>query len=159
MNIPAENPQLELVELSAEHVARLHILVTRNRKHLTAFGDYQELVQSSQDALRVEVSKTTPGTAFGVWFTGQLIGHADLPPRSSGAYVLGYWLDHRHTGNGYMTIACRALLKYGKDVLGARSIYAGVTTGNTASEAVLLRLGFHAVEHRDSYTLLNLNLD
>lgn len=151
--IPTDNPQLELIDLAVEHVAEFHRLVIQNRDHLTVFGDYEELVQSSQRQIRDELSCATPGTVFGVWFIGKLIGRADLVPRSSDIYVLGYWIDRDHTGHGYMTIACRALLHYARNELGANAIYAGVTNGNNASKAVLERLGFDIVERRSAYVL------
>lgn len=92
---------------------------------------------------------------FGVWLGDQLIGRVDLNPRTAEDFVLGYWLGGESTGMGYATAACAALITYGQAVLGARTIWAGVTKGNGKSEAVLQRLGFQAVSDQATYTRFN----
>ena len=72
--------------------------------------------------------------------------------------MLGYWLGGEYTGKGYATAACTALIAYGLEVLGARTMWAGVTKGNTKSEAVLQRLGFQEVSDQGSYTRFNRRL-
>jgi RimJ/RimL family protein N-acetyltransferase len=97
-------------------------------------------------------------TQFGIWLDGQLIGRADLNPRTPGNFVLGYWLGSQFTGKGYATAACQALIAYGKAELDATNIWAGVTKGNAKSEALLARLGFHAVADQGTYTRFKLPL-
>lgn len=87
-----------------------------------------------------------------------LVGRADLNPRGEDNFVLGFWLGGDFTGHGYATAACAALIAYGQTSLGAKRVYAGVTKGNSKSEAVLGRLGFELVEDRDTYTLLLLTV-
>jgi ribosomal-protein-serine acetyltransferase len=92
------------------------------------------------------------GVTFGVWLGDSLIGRVNLVPREAGNFVLGFWLDHEHTGHGYATAACAALMDYGRSTLGATDVWAGVTNGNTASENVLKRLGFERVGDMGTYT-------
>ena len=86
------------------------------------------------------------------------IGRVDLLPKEPGKSGLGYWLGSDFTGRGYATIACKALIDHGRDSLGIREVYAGVTKGNEASEALLARLGFHLVADMGTYNRFGLYL-
>jgi RimJ/RimL family protein N-acetyltransferase len=153
-------PNLWLVALTHEDVDAYWELVDRNRGHLTQHGDYLDLGQATPESLAAELHDPDNRNArFGVWLDGRLIGRADLIPRTAGNFVLGYWLGCEYTGRGYATMACRALIAYGKAELGATTVYAGVTKGNVKSEALLGRLGFAFVEDRGSYTLFRLPLN
>lgn len=159
LTIPTDMPALSLVELTVDDAPDYFHLIARNRDHLTRFGDYQEVLQASLESTIEDLSNPRDRNAkFGIWLAGSLIGRADLSPRTPGNFVLGYWLSGDHIGNGYATMACRALLRYGREMLGATDVYAGVTKGNVRSEAVLGRLGFTAVEDRDKYKLFQLDL-
>ena len=54
---------------------------------------------------------------------------------------IGYVFNPDHRGNGYATEAANALLRLGFETLGLRRIIARVDARNTASAAVLRRLG------------------
>ena len=54
---------------------------------------------------------------------------------------LGYWLGVPHWGKGYATEAARALVKYGFETLGLHRIFASHVARNTASAAVLKKIG------------------
>jgi [ribosomal protein S5]-alanine N-acetyltransferase len=56
---------------------------------------------------------------------------------------LGYWLGVPHWGKGYATEAARALVKYGFETLGLHRIFASHVARNTASAAVLKKIGMH----------------
>lgn len=60
---------------------------------------------------------------------------------------IGYVFDPVHQGNGYATEACEALLYLGFDGLHLHRIIARVDARNTASAAVLRRLGMRAEAH------------
>ena len=157
--ITTDITNLRLVALSPNDTDAYYDLVDRNRGHLTQHGDWTDLGEATWESLAASLH--TPGdrpSQFGIWLDGQVIGRADLNPRTPGNFVLGYWLGGEYTGRGYATAACRALIAYGKAKLGATTIYAGVTKGNTRSEAVLSRLGFQAVADRGTYTRFRLSL-
>ena len=129
-------------------------LVDRNRDHLTKHGDYSDLGGATPESVTASLADPHDKNAkFGIWLTGSLICRVDLSPRVPGHFVLGYWLGHEYTGRGYATIACRALIEYGRDTLGATNVFAGVTKGNTESEALLGRLGFEPIEDKGARTL------
>jgi RimJ/RimL family protein N-acetyltransferase len=71
-----------------------------------------------------------------------VIGFAGLRPLPDGSELeLYYGLDPRQWGRGYATEASRAVLGYGFDVLGLESIPIRTDGPNSASVAVMERLG------------------
>ncbi len=68
-----------------------------------------------------------------------------FPPRSQ-----------RRAGRGFATAAVRALIDFGRAVLCATELWAGVTHGNEASIRVLERLGFEFVERLERHTRFHL---
>jgi ribosomal-protein-serine acetyltransferase len=152
LELSTDVPGLILRRLSDDDAKVYYDLIDRNRDHLTAHGDYQEMrhatLQSILDGL---AGPPEDNIAFGVLFGDALIGRVDLVPREAGNFVLGYWLDQEHTGHGYATVACTTLIEFGRSALQATDIWAGVTKGNVASESVLERLGFERVGDMGSY--------
>lgn len=151
MMIGTEKPELHLRGLGQADAENLHRLIQENHAHLTAHGDYAKLAATSLDDLRAELAVPN-SLRFGLFVNDSLVGCMDLiavdPPR----YGLGYWLARNATGRGYATTALNALLSYAAQSLGATEVFAGVTHGNAASEAVLRRAGFAEVARFDTYT-------
>jgi ribosomal-protein-serine acetyltransferase len=146
-------PELRLIELTADDAPAYYDLVDRNRAHLTQHGDYLELGEATPESVAAELrDPENRHLRFGVWLNDALIGRVDLNQRTPEDVVLGYWLGDEYTGQGYGTLACQALIDYGKAALGARTVWAGVTKGNARSEALLGRLGFQAVSDQGTYT-------
>src|SRR5215208_4672754 len=112
-------PDLRLVALSPHDAEAYYDLVDRNRSHLTQHGDWTELGEATPESVAASLNTlNNPATQFGIWFDRQLVGRVDLNPRTPGNFVLGYWLGGEYTGKGYATAACKALIAYGKAVLG-----------------------------------------
>lgn len=61
-------------------------------------------------------------------------------------YDLGYRLAKKYWGCGYATEAARAALNYAFRVIGTAAVYALTECGNTASDRVLLKSGFHLTD-------------
>jgi ribosomal-protein-serine acetyltransferase len=157
--IDTDLPNLRLIGLSPDDAGALYTLIDRNRTHLTQHGDWTDLGDATPESVHASLSNMDDRHAqFGIWLDRRLIGRADLNARTPGNVVLSYWLGREFTGKGYATAACAALIAYGKAELGATNVYAGVTKGNVKSEALLGRLGFQAIEDRDTYTRFRLSL-
>lgn len=79
-----------------------------------------------------------------IWLNAVLVGSIALIIRDgySRKAEITYWLAQAHTGQGVMTRAGRALLKYGFERLRLNRIYARCATDNPRSYAVVERLGF-----------------
>jgi RimJ/RimL family protein N-acetyltransferase len=148
---------LALRPLTVDDLDAYATLVDADRRHRTAHGDFTEFESATRDDLEADLM-ADPSPRFGVWLGDVMIGRVDLVPRGGGNVVLGYWLDAGHTGHGYATEACRALLTYGRDSLGATDVWAGVTKGNIRSELVLVRLGFERVADMGPYTRFHRSL-
>ncbi len=157
MMIGTEWPALRLEVLDQSDAENLYRLVHENRAHLTAHGDHKELVETSLSALQTQLQHPDP-LRYGLFVDDILVGRMDLvavdPPR----YGLGYWLANGATGRGYATMALNALVAHAAQSLGATEIFAGVTHGNTASEAVLRRAGFVQVARLETYTRFHRSL-
>jgi RimJ/RimL family protein N-acetyltransferase len=152
-------PELVLRELSSPDADTYYALLDRNRDHFRRFGDYTEEINATREWVASYFDDPPDGnTRFGIWLRGQLIGRVDLNPVDPPRYGIGYWLSGASTGHGYATVACRAAIDYGRDVLGATDVFAGVTVGNNKSIAVLIRLGFVLVAQFDSYDRYHLAL-
>ena len=154
--ITTAKAQLILVPLTTDHCEAVYELVQRNRCHLTAHGDYAELVAASQEAVRAALEeKRDNGLRLGIFLGAVLIGCMDLVAVSPPRYGLGYWLAAEATGKGYATAALNALIDFARTELKATDIFAGVTHGNRPSVAVLERAGFLPIE---TYTRFHCSL-
>lgn len=58
---------------------------------------------------------------------------------------LGYWLDPKHWGNGYMIEAAGALLNYGFEEFKLHRIHARHIARNPTSERVMQKIGMKQV--------------
>lgn len=86
---------------------------------------------------------------FDVWAVrryGRLIGHAEIKPTDvSGGHEIIYALSPAAWGAGLGTELAETTVGYGFDHLGLTEVHATVTAANSASLAVLDRLGFEHV--------------
>lgn len=136
-------PGLELRELDPADAGAYYELIDANRAHLSRHGDYMTERDATKDWVDgYFASPPDQNVRFGIWHVETLIGRVDLIPVQPPRYSIGYWLGGSHTGRGFATAACVAAIAYARDVLGATDVYAGITHGNTASVAVVRRLGF-----------------
>ncbi|MEU5154878.1 GNAT family N-acetyltransferase [Glycomyces sp. NPDC021274] len=89
---------------------------------------------------------------FDVWAVredGDLIGHAEIKPtEESGGHELIYALAHRAWGRGLGTELAQAIIDYGFTTLGLDAVHATVADRNTASLAVMKKLGFAHVRDK-----------
>lgn len=153
-----ELPDLILRPLTSSAAPELHVLLQKNRDHLTEHGDYAEQVAMSRDQVEAELASESGNLRFGIVLGGALIGRIDLIAADPPKYGLGYWLAKEATGRGYASAALRELIGHARIDLYATDIYAGVTRGNAKSEALLERLGFLPVLDFDSYRRFHLGL-
>ena len=82
-----------------------------------------------------------PGPWAGLVGTARLVGTAGLRPLEDSGLEIFYSLAPGARGRGYATEAARAVLEYGLGPLGLPAVLAEVDEGNTASVAVVKRLG------------------
>lgn len=100
-----------------------------------AWFERMQALQASGDTLQLVVVDKALGQAIG---TCLVFRHDAMSARAE----LGYVLGRAHWGRGVMHEALQALLAWALDAGGLRRLEAEVNPANTASVAVLQRLGF-----------------
>lgn len=112
-------------------------------------AEWRGRLQTNADRFVARTSMNL-GLFLGSDMTGPLIGQCNFNEVIRGAFescILGYSLDYRHVGNGYMSEALRRAIAYAFDEFGLHRIAANYLPHNERSAAVLRRLGF-AIEGR-----------
>lgn len=75
--------------------------------------------------------------------SGELVGGIGLTVEERHMHAeLGYWVGVPYWGRGYATEAAREMVRHGFEDIRLNRIFAGVFTGNPASEQVLKKIGF-----------------
>ncbi|MGI2294218.1 GNAT family N-acetyltransferase [Paenibacillus sp. GXUN7292] len=76
--------------------------------------------------------------------TNQFIGSSGLhnPNWDIPKFEIGYWIDTRHSGNGYMTEAVKGISDFAFNELKARRVEIRCDTLNAKSRSIPERLGF-----------------
>jgi ribosomal-protein-alanine N-acetyltransferase len=84
------------------------------------------------------------GYGFGIFVDGDLAGEINLTAVQRGpfqsAYV-GYWIDEKHAGNGYMPESLVVLAQFAFDELNLHRIQISIIPRNSASRRVVEKLG------------------
>jgi ribosomal-protein-alanine N-acetyltransferase len=84
------------------------------------------------------------GYGYGIFVDGDLAGEINLTAVQRGpfqsAYV-GYWIDEKHAGNGYMPEALVVLTQFAFDELHLHRIQISIIPRNSASRRVVEKLG------------------
>lgn len=139
-------------------------LVLRNREHLTEFGEEHLPPHTVEDVTAWLANRFRRDFQPGIWLDGELIGHVlvshlsyargdteAILAESPNAFSLGYWISAEHTGKGYVTEACLALMDYVRAECDATDFHSGARPGNQKSERVLERLGLTLTKATDTY--------
>jgi len=105
-------------------------------------ADVEEALQKRLSAGRVDAVGDWLILAIVLRETGQVIGEVLLKNSGEDAAELGYALHRSFHGMGLAREAAKAMLELGIDGLGLRRIIAELDERNTASAALLERLGF-----------------
>ena len=100
------------------------------------------------------------GTAFGfgIFVDGDLAGEINLSSIQRGpfqnAYV-GYWIDEKHAGNGYMPEAVVVLARFAFDDLHLHRIQVAIIPRNSASRRVVEKLELREEGIAERYLEIN----
>ena len=132
------------------------------------FTDFIEPLYEIEEEMRYQqlyIEKIYGKYGYGMWAvfdkeTDRLIGEAGLEHRSDinrekfpyewmfdeKCSELGFCFAEDLWGQGYCTEVCRAILDYGRNVLGHNTFFARAVPENVASVRVLSKLGFKNYE-------------
>lgn len=98
------------------------------------------------------------GFGFGIFVDGDLAGEINLTAVQRGpfqsAYV-GYWIDEKHAGNGYMPEAVVVLAQLAFDELHLHRIQISIIPRNTASRRVVEKLDIRNEGVAERYLEIN----
>ncbi|WP_257351601.1 GNAT family N-acetyltransferase [Pseudalkalibacillus decolorationis] len=125
----------------------------RNREFFQQFSAIREKSfythEAQLDLIKDELKKREEDRhySFGVYLleTDELIGKVTLMEVLRGGLqscFIGYFLDKKHNGKGYMTEAVKLVVLYGFETLKLHRIEAGVMPHNIGSIRVLEKAGF-----------------
>jgi ribosomal-protein-serine acetyltransferase len=141
--------QLDLRLLTEAHTQALFELIEQNREHLRVWLPWVDSTRTLEDtrqfvrfALR-QHARSSAMTAS-IWQQGRMVGligynYIDHLNRQT---ELGYWLGAAYQGQGIMTAACRAMIRYAFVHLEMARVEIRCAVENRRSRAIPERLGF-----------------
>lgn len=147
--IETERLILKPHEATFEYATKLYNLIAENKEHVSKFMPLLFNVSTPEDEYNFCLSsekkwKEMSSADYGIWTKdGQLIGtcaFCDLNYDDCSGEI-GYWLDKKQTGKGYMTEAVKALEKEFFE-RGFNRIIIMMDTENKHSENVAIRRCF-----------------
>lgn len=159
MKIIAETDRLILRELIAEDEAGMFELDSDPEVHQYVGKNPVESIEQIQDVIEF-IQQQYKDNGVGRWAvikkdTNEFIGWAGLKlfkneiNHHSNFYELGYRFQKKHWGKGYATEAALASVKYGKEELKLKEIFAMTDVENINSKKVLEKTGFKLIETFD----------
>jgi ribosomal-protein-serine acetyltransferase len=144
---PTEFPDLFLRPLQDEDAEELFAMTDQNRSHLLRWLPWVDATRTANDSSlfirhAIEEQRSLRAIHCAITLRNKIIGviafnGIDHFHRTG---TVGYWLSRAHTGNGYMTSAVRALVRFGFESLNLNRIEIRVAPENHASRRVCLRL-------------------
>lgn len=143
------NDSITLETIGSHHAPALFALVEKNRAalgewlpwlpHMTSVENFLAYIENCKE-------QHEAGTDYGfmILWKNQPVGRIGLHyinhQNKNGA--IGYWIDTEFSGEGIVTKACKAVVRFGFEQLGLRRIEIKCATGNIKSAAIAERLGF-----------------
>ncbi|TQR19111.1 GNAT family N-acetyltransferase [Psychrobacillus vulpis] len=140
--------------LRVSDAEELLLLEVENRDFFQLYSPLKDdrfySIEGQVERIENSISRSEQDTfySFGIFITEneQLIGNVTLSEIVRGdlqSCWIGYYLDKRQNGKGYMTEAVKLAVDYGFKELKLHRIEAGVMPHNKASIKVLEKAGFH----------------
>ena len=146
-------PRLILRPLIAADAPALLDLLIANRAFLKPWSPRSDDSQYTLTAVESDIAQKQQhldedrGYGFGIWVRSDdtLIGRINISQIVRGAFqncFIGYWLDANHNGQGLMSEAVPAVVRFAFDELSLHRVEATTLTYNIGSQRVLTRAGF-----------------
>ncbi|MGH9118402.1 MAG: GNAT family N-acetyltransferase [Acidimicrobiales bacterium] len=103
-----------------------------------------ENVFAARCSARARERQLGTGYGFGIFVGNRFVGEINVSAVQRGpfqsAYV-GYWIDHRHAGNGYVPEGLVVLFEYSFETLRLHRLQIAIIPRNQASRRVVAKLG------------------
>lgn len=137
----------ELQQLSADHASAVLAFERANRAYFAASisdrgDDYFEQFTQRHAALLAEQDAGTGAFYVLVAEDGTVLGRFNLTFVDEGLAELGYRVAQDAAGHGVATATVREICQFASPRHGVRTLRAAASTGNFASQKVLLKAGF-----------------
>lgn len=131
--------------------------VDASRDSLSQLGDEADVKHPNLGSVaEARIHPSNPDKLrLGIWNNDAFVGGINLTPDKYGSAAIDYWLDSRHTGHDYATLAAKALAVYGSRRYS--QIYASAREANLAGRAVLERAGFKVLSNELGRTIFELS--
>lgn len=146
LSIDAET---ELVPLNCAGAPEFMALIDRSRPYLRewlAWLDSTRTLAELEGFIDSTTRELAEGKGYALWIRhrGTIVGivHLREISQANRKATIGYWVGEQHRGRGFARRATRAICDYGFRQLGLNRIEIRCATGNTASQAVPVALGF-----------------
>ncbi len=146
--IKAEN-QISLELINESHAQPIFEMVNQNRVYLRqwlSFVDNMVSVDFAENFVKGSMQRHQLGVeyAFVIQQGGQTVGRIGVYKldRQNKIGEIGYWLVENVQGQGIITTACKAMIRFCFDDLLLHRIEIKCATGNTRSQSIPVRLGF-----------------
>lgn len=130
--------------------SEVHEVVTRNKAHLVPFMGWALREPTTFDE-RVDLLRSFRGRFdlgddyfYGIFLRdGSFVGGTGLHPHCGPSGIeIGYWIDDRHQGKGFVTEAAAALAKHALTDLALSRVEIHCDPGNGPSNRIAEKLGF-----------------
>jgi ribosomal-protein-serine acetyltransferase len=140
--------EIELRLHEPRHAEALFRLVDANREHLRRWLPWVDASMSAEDTrsyIQQMLHALAEGKEYGfaIFHRGELVGGIGLHPTPEIEEAeIGYWLSEGSQGQGIITRASRALIRFSFEELEMHRVIIRCAKGNARSRAVPERLGF-----------------
>ena len=140
---------LSLQAVNESHIHELHQLVLDNRDWLQQTLNWPQYVKSEQDTRQnvqgnMMLHQRGIAKMFLIFCEGKMVGvlsFNQIEPSNKTGYI-GYWLDERVQGQGILSAALQAFIRYYVESGGIRRFVIKCRMDNLRSNQVALRNGF-----------------
>ncbi len=155
---------IELGVLTPEHSESLLQYYIRNKNHLKPYEPSREegfyTIASQRQTLIDEYKQFLNGESitFGIFKDENLIGRIRISSIVYGVFknaFIGYSIDEKEQGKGYMRQAVKLVCDYAFEFMGLHRIEASTLVENIKSQRVLLSCGFCKVGTSPRYLYIN----
>jgi ribosomal-protein-alanine N-acetyltransferase len=139
--VPADFPQWREVRLS-----NVDWLTRWEPRRLAGQPDpvTDENVFAARCSARARERQLGTGYGFGVFVDGRFAGEINVSAVQRGPFqsaYIGYWIDHRHAGQGYVPEGLVVLFQYAFETLRLHRLQIAIIPRNQASRRVVAKLG------------------
>ena len=157
------NENIELQELSTEHIMPIFTTIDSQREYLREWLPFIDYTQKPADSEQYVTSVMDKAKLDGelntaIYYCGEfagLIGFKNTDKENKRTEI-GYWLSHNFQHKGIIALCCRELIEYAFDELDINRIQIRVAKTNYKSIRIPERLGFtYEGSERDGELLIN----